>query len=416
MTVGSPSRHARGGSVGAVIAPQRRLSFVSTVSSHGPGGLCAYVRHLRAALPKEWQVSETVRFAAKGPSGVDYSAREDASSTASEPGDGIQIAEPAGVARLGLSRVHHLVNRPPLARLGVATFSAAYRPGLSSTIPGDVEVVHYVGAGWELLGFPALTEARRRGAGFAVTPAIHPGVWGDSTLDARLHRAADAVFAFSEFERTQLIGLGVAPGRAHVTPLAPALETVGDAERFRRDHGLGERPIVLFVGRRERYKGYHGLRAAMDGLVRAVPGTCLVSVGHDAEPPYPPIPDDAHVDLGVCDEQQKADALAACDVFCMPSDGESLGIAYLEAWAHGKPVVAGRAPAVAELVTDGENGFCTSRDPESIGSVLTQLLSDRALRERLGSAGQELQRTRYTWTVAAEIHDSVFRSIGSASR
>jgi glycosyltransferase involved in cell wall biosynthesis len=91
--------------------------------------------------------------------------------------------------------------------------------------------------------------------------------------------------------------------------------------------GLGDRPLGLFVGRRQRYKGYNALREAMTAFVRTVPDACLVSVGPATQPASPALPEGSHVDLGTCDEQEKADGLAACDVFCMPSEGESFGIA-----------------------------------------------------------------------------------------
>jgi glycosyltransferase involved in cell wall biosynthesis len=388
------------------------LCFVSTVSSHGPGGLAAYVRHLRRGLAPRWEVTEAARFGLEGPGRVDYAARERAGELPARNGHGaVRVIAPRPGTVPGLQQVHRLVNRPPVARLGVATFSAAYRSPLARAIPSGVEVMHFVGTGWELLGFPALREARRRGAAFTIWPAIHPGVWGDSPLDARLYRAADAVLAQSDFERRTLVDLGVEESKVHVMPLAPALERDGDGERFRRSRGLGRRPLVLFVGRRQRYKGYHALREAMAAVVEAVPDACLVSVGPASEPPFPDAPEGSHVDLGTCDEQEKADALAACDVFCMPSEGESFGIAYLEAWSFSKPVVAGSAPAVAELVRDGENGFRVDNAAGAIAPVLVRLLLDPPLRERLGAAGRELQRRRYTWPAVVEAHESIFRTV-----
>jgi glycosyltransferase involved in cell wall biosynthesis len=287
-------------------------------------------------------------------------------------------------------------------------FVRAYRPSLTTAIPPGVEVIHFIGAGWELLGFAALKEARRRGVKFTVTPAIHPGTWGDSTLDAGLYGAADAVFAQSRFEQEHLIRLGTTPERVYVTPLGPSLESVGDPARFRSEHLLGTRPVVLFVGRKQRYKGYHSLCEAMESVVRAVPDACLVTAGQDREPPYPSVPDGAHLDLGECDEQAKADALAACDVFCMPSEGEALGIAYLEAWAHRKPVIAGMAPALGELVKDGETGFRAANDAAAISAKLIALLDNPQMRERMGAAGYELQQSRFTWDAAADVHARAF--------
>ena len=393
------------------------LCVVSTLSSHGPGGLAAYVRHLRRGLAARWDVTELARFGVEGPGRVDYAAREREGELPAVNGHGsVRIIAPRPGTAPGLQQVHRLVNRPAVAGLGVATFSAAYRSRLARAIPSGIDVMHFVGTGWELLGFPALREARRRGTAFTIWPAIHPGTWGDSALDARLYRAADAILAQSEFERRRLIDLGVEETKVHVMPLAPALERDGDGDRFRRSRGLGERPLVLFVGRRQRYKGYHALREAMAAVVEAVPDACLVSAGPATEPPFPALPDASHVDLGTCDEQEKADALAACDVFCMPSEGESFGIAYLEAWRFSKPVVAGSAPAVAELVRDGENGFRVDNAAEAIAPVLIRLLRDEPLRTRLGAAGRELQRRRYTWPAVVEEHEAVFQAVAGGGR
>lgn len=389
-----------------------RVCFVSTVSSHGPGGLSAYLRLLRRALGPSWPTAEVARFGHVGPGCVDYAAREDPHVVpASDVSGTVRVIGPRGLAALGLPRVHHFVNRPPVASMGIRTFISAYAGSLSAAIPPSVEVIHYIGAGWELLGFPAMREARRRGVAFAVTPAVHPGTWGDSALDVRFYRAADAVFALSSFERDHLIRLGVSPEHIHVAPSGPGLEAGGDAVRFRKTHALGARPLVLYVGRKQRYKGYHALCESIASVTSAVPDACLVSVGQDVEPPYPPVPDGAHLDIGPCDEQQKADALAACDVFCMPSDGESLGISYLEAWANRKPVVAGMAPAVAELVQDGTTGFRVANDADAISATLIRVLQDAELRRRLGDAGHALQRAKFTWEAAAELHSDVFASL-----
>jgi glycosyltransferase involved in cell wall biosynthesis len=45
------------------------------------------------------------------------------------------------------------------------------------------------------------------------------------------------------------------------------------------------------------------------------------------------------------------------DVFAMPSEAELLSIASLEAMASGRPLLAARAQALPELITDGGNGF-----------------------------------------------------------
>jgi 1,2-diacylglycerol 3-alpha-glucosyltransferase len=61
--------------------------------------------------------------------------------------------------------------------------------------------------------------------------------------------------------------------------------------------------------------------------------------------------------LGFVPDEDLASLLNAVDVFAMPSAAELLSIASLEAMASGRPLLAARAQALPELVTDGGNGF-----------------------------------------------------------
>ena len=309
-----------------------------------------------------------------------------------------------------LRKLRSLVSRPPLQKLALWIYQKAYQESLSEAIPQQTDVVHFVGVGWELLGFLALAEAQKRGAVFTVLPAVHPGTWGDSPLDVALYNQAAKVFVLSESERTHLVKLGVEPSRLHVSGLAPASEANGNAARFRREHGLGERPLILFVGRKDRGKGYHALREAMPQILAAVPDACLVVIGPDREPPYPDVPETALLDLGRAEEAVKADALAACDVFCLPSEQESFGIVYVEAWAYGKPVIGGSAPAVRDLISEGINGCCVSQDEEEIANTVIRLLCNTVLREQMGAAGYKMQQERFTWEAVTEAHNRVFRA------
>ncbi len=391
------------------------LVFAATRSCLGIGGLEAYARHLGIALSSDYCVREIARFRERQVPILNFQDwdRGDDEGRAPFP---VQLIGPTLPLGRFLGRLRHLITRPATQSLAIDLFTRAYGPAFEAALPVGVQHIHYVGAGWELLGFCALKAARKRKIPISVWPAVHPGVWGDNRVDFRFYQQVDALFAQSDYERNHLIANGISPEKVHLSGLAPCTSAVGDGDRFRREHRLGMRPLVLFVARKSRYKGYHALLAAMPTLIASVPDVMLVAIGAPSEPPYPDI-DPAHIlDLGIATEQQKADALAACDLFCMPSEAEAFGIAYVEAWAYGKAVIGGTAPAVRELITDGLNGFCVEQIPDKIAQIVVRLLLDTEMRTRLGVAGHDLQASRYTWEAVAATHRQVFQNLrGSKS-
>lgn len=60
--------------------------------------------------------------------------------------------------------------------------------------------------------------------------------------------------------------------------------------------------------------------------------------------------------------EQKANALASCDLFCSPSPYETFGLTIVEAMASGVPVVTVDSGAVAEYLVDGENAYLAAPD------------------------------------------------------
>jgi glycosyltransferase involved in cell wall biosynthesis len=107
------------------------------------------------------------------------------------------------------------------------------------------------------------------------------------------------------------------------------------------------------------------------------------------------IPSCALRDIDVPDETEKADVLAACDIFCLPSAHESFGIVFVEAWHYGKPVLCGTAPACRELVQDGVTGYWADQNPIKLSARLTELLLNRRLRQEMGMEGKMTQMKRF---------------------
>lgn len=167
------------------------------------------------------------------------------------------------------------------------------------------------------------------------------------------------------------------------------------------------RPTVLTVGRiaaSERYKGHDAVLDAWPEVLRRVPDAVYWIVGEG---------DDRHRlelrarEMGITDSVHFAGSVSQeeldvcydrCSVFAMPARteldartprGEGFGIVFLEAMAHGKPVVGPRVGAPAEFIRSGEHGLLV--DPANSGELagaLLELLEDPARAKRMGEAGK----------------------------
>lgn len=82
---------------------------------------------------------------------------------------------------------------------------------------------------------------------------------------------------------------------------------------------------------------------------------------------------------------------------------EGFGLVYLEAAAHGLPIVAHAVGGVPEAVVDNLTGLLVPpRHPAQLAAAFEKLISDPALRARLGAAGRDWAR-RNRWEHSASL-------------
>ncbi|MGI9598347.1 MAG: glycosyltransferase [Acidimicrobiales bacterium] len=209
-------------------------------------------------------------------------------------------------------------------------------------------------------------------------------------LDQKLDRAAfcacishftrsqAAIFASPEtLDRLHLIHCGVEPEK--LTPIVP------------RDRGTR----LVFVGRVVEQKGLAILFESMQQLADDAPDLHLTIIGDG--------PDRAALEqraadqglaervefLGSKSQAEVAALLPEADIFVLPSYAEGVPVVVMEALATGIPVVATFVGGMAELVEDGVTGFLVRPgDPSQLADRIGRLVGDRALRERMGTAGR----------------------------
>ena len=164
----------------------------------------------------------------------------------------------------------------------------------------------------------------------------------------------------------------------------------------------GAAPTLLFVGRLAAIKGLAVLLEAVAALRPRHPDLRLALVGDG--PDRTALAAQA-ARLGIADaveftgylsQTAVAARLAEADVFVLPSFAEGVPVVLMEALAAGRPVVATRVAGVAELVEDGVAGFLIPPgDPAPLADRLQRLLSDPALRARLGAGGRRIVEAEF---------------------
>jgi glycosyltransferase involved in cell wall biosynthesis len=89
--------------------------------------------------------------------------------------------------------------------------------------------------------------------------------------------------------------------------------------------------------------------------------------------------------------------MSAFDVFVLCTHFEGLPLVILEAMARGRPVVATAVDGIPEIVIDGETGLLHPHgDDGALAARLLSLLGDEARAARLGEAGREFVKMKWS--------------------
>lgn len=258
------------------------------------------------------------------------------------------------------------------------------------------DVVHSLANG--LLGWLFREAAEACGKPYINTPFVHPGQWGDAAADVRHYKKCDRVIGLVQTDSDYLISLGIETRRVATIGVSPDLPTGTNPASFRERHGFGSAPLVVYVGRMMPQKGAAALLDAVATVTQALPDVQFVFIGPGSDEEvrvFDNTPVNVHY-LGKVSAQEKADALAACDVFCMPSMSEILPTVYLEAWSLGKPVVGGRAHGLPELIEGNEAGLAAEQNGAAVAAAIISVLTNTEMAERYGANGKALVAAKYS--------------------
>ncbi|HCU35535.1 MAG TPA: glycosyltransferase family 4 protein [Armatimonadetes bacterium] len=191
-----------------------------------------------------------------------------------------------------------------------------------------------------------------------------------------------------------------------------------DLELFHPTDGVPrDVPTVLFVSRLIERKGLQLLLPALATLMGEGVAFALMVVG---DGPMREKLEEQTAALGLAERteflglrpREEVPALyRRGDVFCLPSSSEGMANVILEALATGLPIITTRVPGTTELVVDGINGFVVpADDAAALVGPLRQLLSDAALRARMGARSRERSEA-FSWTLMAERYVALYEKL-----
>ena len=281
------------------------------------------------------------------------------------------------------------------------------------------------------IGLPLVYEIRAfwedAAVGNGTSRAGSPKYLLTRTLENHVVAEADAVVTICQGLRDDLVARGTDAARIAIAPNGVDLSLFGDPlprdPAFAAELGLGDGPVIGFIGSFYDYEGIDDLIAAMPLLTQDHPDARLLLVGG-----------------GPCEEalrrqaqtSQAADAIhfagrvphgeveryyALCDIMAYPRKKSRLTdlvtpLKPLEAMAQGKLVAASDVGGHRELIADGITGtLFAPDDPAACAEALASLLEARSVWENRQATARIYVETRHDWAINVQRYQDVYQRL-----
>jgi len=249
---------------------------------------------------------------------------------------------------------------------------------------------------------------------------------GSRQLLRRIGESVDSITYLGEYTRSRIADALSTRAISAMRQLTPGVDEKHfhpgiDATDLREKLGIGDRPVIVVVGRLVHRKGQDRLIDALPLIHKEIPRAALLICGEgplrsdfEKQAAKLHLTDDVFF-AGRLSWEDLPRYLSVGDVFAMPSrnrlgglEVEGLGIVYLEASACGLPVIAGDSGGAPDAVLEGETGFIVDGNSIiDISSRAIQLLHDPDLRARMGACGRAWVEERWRWDQIAEQHQAL---------
>lgn len=247
------------------------------------------------------------------------------------------------------------------------------------------------------------------------------------TLENHVVSGADAVVTICQGLKDDLIARGNDPARITIMPNGVDLALFGNPTQrepaLAEELGLGDGPVIGFIGSFYDYEGIDDLIDAMPGLIAVHPDARLLLVGggpmESALRERAAGSSAAHAIrfMGRVPHSQVERYYALCDIMAYPRKKSRLTdlvtpLKPLEAMAQGKLVAASDVGGHRELMTDGVTGtLFTPDNPDACAKALAELLSDRSNWGQRLAAGRDHVESAHDWATNAKRYLNVYQML-----
>jgi len=124
--------------------------------------------------------------------------------------------------------------------------------------------------------------------------------------------------------------------------------------------------------------------------------------------------DDHVVFLGSLPHSDAMKEMAQCEVFILPSWNEAFGVVYLEAMAHGKPIIGTLGEGISEILAQEDVGKAVPpKNSLAISEEIRELFANPERAMAMGMRGKDLVTRRFTWQYNAQKTLELYEEITS---
>ena len=182
-----------------------------------------------------------------------------------------------------------------------------------------------------------------------------------------------------------------------------------DKLNLRKNLNLPEKGLIaIYTGRIEKGKGIEFLIKQWSA-VKNVELLILGSGSLENELKKPDIGKNVRF-LGFKDNIKEY--LQASDIFILPSFGEGLSNALLEAMSCGLVAIANKIPANEEVITNNINGIIIDiLDKRELTLILYELIKNKELLDKLGNHARETVKNYFSITRIANLYVTLYKKI-----